>query len=279
MSEYVQRFFNRFRGGGLIANDPLVLTSTDASGNAYVAADYEGSYLVEMKLQDIATLLKRVKKWKVTIDVEVDDGSSTDTLTTVIETPSTVYERISAVWTGSAFDYSGSTVEVADEKAANIYNQTPFEYFNIQHEPGGNHGLSNVFIEWARPGESFDYYAKTLPDLETAFESKPNTLAYFPINIEGHYFDDGNFADSLFFDFYTKISNSGIDYDKADLNKETGVVNLKFMGVDVSSDLYWIEKNGETGYTFTISITIEPAATSAYWTYGGKFNTNTGVAT
>jgi hypothetical protein len=272
---YVQRFHNRFRGGGLFDSHPL---GSDAGGTPYVLADYVGSHLVEMKLRDIATMLTRVKKWKVTIDIEVDDGTDTDTLQTVITTPATVYERIDATWDGSVFDYSGSTVEVADEKALNIYNLTPFEYFNIQHEPSGLQG-TGVTIEWSA---LFDYYAKTLSSADDSLKVTPGTAIYLPLDIEGSYFDDqyvgSPFSETIAFSFWTNIIDSSIDHDKADLTKTTSAVNIKFLGVDVTSDLYWIETAAASGtYDLTVSITIEPAATEAYWTYDGQFDEDTGA--
>jgi hypothetical protein len=271
---YVQRFHNRFRGGGLFDSHPL---GSDAGGTPYVLADYVGSHLVEMKLRDIATMLTRVKKWKVTIDVEVNYGGNTSTLQTIITTPATVYERVNAWWDGSAFDYTGSTVEVADEQAINIYNKRPFEQIAIDHEPVPDRGTV-VTIGWAA---AYDYYLKTLVSADDAFKVTPKTPIYLPLNIVGNYFEEstfGTFPDTIAFSFWSNIAGSSIDHDKTDLTKATNAVNLKFMGVDVTSDLYWVEINEPfKAYDLTVSVTIEPAATESYWTYDGQFDEDTGA--
>ena len=280
---YVQRFHNRFKGGGLFSDQPL---GSDAGGTPYVIGDYVGSYLVEMKLRDIATLLARVKKWKVTIDVEVNYAGSTSTLQTIVTTPAAVYEYLTATsYGGAAFTFDGTTptgidTEIADEKALNLYNKQPFKYFKIDHDPVPDRG-TGVIIGWTAWTTSPDYYLKTLVSADDAFKITPKTPIYLPLNIVGNYFEEstfGTFPDTIAFSFWSNIAGSSIDHDKADLTKATNAVNLKFMGVDVTSDLYWIEGNEPLkDYDLTVSITIEPAATEAYWTYDGQFDEDTGA--
>ena len=254
---------------------------SDAGGTPYVIGDYVGSHLVEMKLRDIATLLARVKKWKVTIDVEVNYGGITDTMQTIVTTPATVYERLKATSiAGAAFTFDGTTptgidTSIADEKAMILYNKQPLKSFRIDHETSY---LQGTYLAIAN-AVSYDYYLKTITTPSSALEVNAESEVYLPLDISGVYGDDrySPFPHSISFSFWSNIAATSADHDKAALTKAANAVTLKFMGVDVKSDLYWIEGSEPLeDYDLTISITIEPAATEAYWTYDGQFDEDNG---